>query len=969
MRLIQCYIENFGGLSQYQCAFEPGLTAIQTPNGSGKTTLAEFIRAMFYGFPRANKALEKNRRKKYRPWQGGRYGGSLTFSHEGATYRIERFFGAVPAADTFALYDVTAHTRSDRFSPELGAELFQLDADSFERSTYLPQLHDSLPLATDSIQAKLGDLVDDANDVNNYEKAVKALQSKRSSLLPYRGQGGAVGQAQRKISELDTALAASRASRPRLDALRQQLEQARRRQRDSEAARDAVLDNMRLASEAAGRATVSQRLAQMEAAYAELRRTRDALQGNYPHGLPPMAELESVLRLYDELAPLTAPPSGAPAYGSAKQQLLQSGDRFANGVPGEDEFSAIQDKCQDYARKSALLEGCRLPQEELEKWEELTRFFAPGPVDDAFLSQCRERQQSLRGLQAELSGQSLSPAEQSRLDELEAFFGCPSDGELAEQRESLRKIQRLREENAAALSRPAPAQKKGKVFLPVLLLALAAVIAGAVLLALQSFPAGGALLGLGALLSALAVYLRLRDMVAPSAPAPGAAAANEAELARLEQSLRRFLAQYALDGDSLPERFSQLEAKRRELLFLRDADAARREKREALLRRIEQCRAWLDGRLSPYFGETLPDDPCAVLQWNDREYRALEERRRRSLEESARLREDLDGIEGGIRAFLEPYTGPLEPREFPAALDALRRECAGYRQDQALVSAYESELAAREERLSAYREQLRGFSRTYGLALDLDSRQTAQALRDDAATFLRVSGELGRLEGDIALFTEQNRAILDAPAPGEGYDLDSLRREKGELDARLSALASDIAGLEQDIRTLQAEADRAPQLEDELAYWTGVFAEGRETAGLLDETVEFLRRAKEQLSTSYLGTIQGSFSSLLRRLTGEEEAVSVGTQLDVQLERGGARRELAYFSAGQSDLVLLCMRLALADALFPEVKPFLILDDPFVNLDDRHTEQALALLRDLAADYQIIYLTCSSSRAPEGARQ
>lgn len=672
------------------------------------------------------------------------------------------------------------------------------------------------------------------------------------------------------------------------------------------------------------------------------------------------------MRLCDELAPLTAPLSGASAYESARQQLRESGDRFANGVPGEEAFSAIQDKCQDYARKSALLDHTRLPPAELEKWEELSRFFAPGPVDEAFLSQCRDRQQQLRGLQAELSGQVLSPSEQARLDELEAFFGSPSDGELAEQREALRTIQRLREENAAPVVEPHPRKKSG-AFLPVLLLALAAVIGGAVLLALRSFPAGGTLLGLGALLSVLAVYLRLRDMVASSAPAPRDTGANEAEIARLEQSLGRYLAQYALEGDSLPERFSQLEVKRQELLFLRDTDAARREKREALLRQIEQCRAWLDARLSPYFGQKLPDDPCAVLQWNAREYRALDERRRRSLEESARLSQELDGIEGEIRAFLEPYTGPLEPQNFPAALAGLRQECGAYRQNKALVSAYESERAAREERLSAYGEQLRGFSRTYGLAMGPDSRQAALALRDDANAFLRVSGELGRLEEEIALFRAQNRAILDAPAPGEGYDLDSLRREKAELDAQLSALAADLAGLEQDIRTLQAEADRAPQLEDELSYWTGAFSEGRETAALLDDTVEFLRQAKEQLSTSYLGAIHSGFSSLLRRLTGEEGPVSVTAQLDVQLERGGARRELAYFSAGQSDLVLLCMRLALVDALFPEVKPFLILDDPFVNLDDRHTEQALALLRDLAADYQIVYLTCSSSRAPEDA--
>ena len=58
MRLIDCYIENFGGLSQYRLDFQEGLTVVLEDNGFGKTTLAEFIRAMFYGFPRSGKALD-----------------------------------------------------------------------------------------------------------------------------------------------------------------------------------------------------------------------------------------------------------------------------------------------------------------------------------------------------------------------------------------------------------------------------------------------------------------------------------------------------------------------------------------------------------------------------------------------------------------------------------------------------------------------------------------------------------------------------------------------------------------------------------------------------------------------------------------------------------------------------------------------------------------------------------------------
>ncbi|MDD7019577.1 MAG: hypothetical protein PUI34_02995, partial [Hornefia butyriciproducens] len=60
----------------------------------------------------------------------------------------------------------------------------------------------------------------------------------------------------------------------------------------------------------------------------------------------------------------------------------------------------------------------------------------------------------------------------------------------------------------------------------------------------------------------------------------------------------------------------------------------------------------------------------------------------------------------------------------------------------------------------------------------------------------------------------------------------------------------------------------------------------------------------------------------------------------------------------------ICLRLALIDSLFKNEQPFLILDDPLVNLDDRHIRKALDLLQTLSSETQIIYMTCSSARRP-----
>ena len=65
MKLISCYIENFGCLHEIEFDFSDGLSCICEENGYGKSTLAAFISAVFYGLPdRRRKQFRRQRRRK-----------------------------------------------------------------------------------------------------------------------------------------------------------------------------------------------------------------------------------------------------------------------------------------------------------------------------------------------------------------------------------------------------------------------------------------------------------------------------------------------------------------------------------------------------------------------------------------------------------------------------------------------------------------------------------------------------------------------------------------------------------------------------------------------------------------------------------------------------------------------------------------------------------------------------------------
>jgi DNA repair exonuclease SbcCD ATPase subunit len=195
-------------------------------------------------------------------------------------------------------------------------------------------------------------------------------------------------------------------------------------------------------------------------------------------------------------------------------------------------------------------------------------------------------------------------------------------------------------------------------------------------------------------------------------------------------------------------------------------------------------------------------------------------------------------------------------------------------------------------------------------------------------------------------------------------DVQTLRQQEQRLRETCSSMTETLLQQKQDLQHLQAQTEQIPSIQDELARLQGQMAEDREKARILDETMILLQQARERLSTNYMDTIRSRFGWYMTQLEAScGEQYLIDTDFQVYPERMGQMRELAYFSAGQTDLVMLCMRLALVDALFREENMFVILDDPFVNLDDAHTAQGCKLLRNLAAKRQILYLTCHSSRS------
>lgn len=125
----------------------------------------------------------------------------------------------------------------------------------------------------------------------------------------------------------------------------------------------------------------------------------------------------------------------------------------------------------------------------------------------------------------------------------------------------------------------------------------------------------------------------------------------------------------------------------------------------------------------------------------------------------------------------------------------------------------------------------------------------------------------------------------------------------------------------------------------------------------------YLTKAKEQMTNRYSGPILNSFRSYFQMLTADDtERFSIDANTKLWINEQGKLRETNTQSSGLRDLIGICLRVALVDAMYTEELPVLILDDPFTNLDDDKLRCAKKLLETVAEKYQILYFTCSETR-------
>ncbi len=861
MKLLSLHIENFGTLKDFDLVPSEGLNVLYQKNGWGKSTLAVFIKAMFYGLPSTTKqSLDQNERKKYSPWQGGAFGGSIEFSTEKGSFRAERFFGAKESADTFELFDLATNKPSNVYSAALGEELFGIDAEGFERSTYLSQRTLTGKRDNNSITAKLGNLLDDVGDIGNYDVAVAALDKRRKHYV-MTGNRGAIADLEAEQLELQRELEHARSIESALTVQQEQLFSCV----DELAAARKLSEETRARLESAG-------LARERAALVEQRKSMerdlDGLRAKYAQtdrffrgATPTVEEWRSYCDLFDSLKEVKAQRNlfaAAPQYSDQLKSMRQS---FSEGVPTETILSRMSqdaDAMRDMRSRAVAL------QEQIDSDAPFRRF-PNGVPSERTLEKTKERLQSAMDAKREV------------------------------QTESLEK----------------------PVHTPLML-------------------AGGVMLGIGLLLAILGLVI------------------SSAMMALL------ILGGVLLVGGGIVLRIGM---KKRDAYLRRCA-----QEEEKKQRRKSEANEELRN-VSAFLREyRMPcDDPMRALT----ELTLLSAQYRDALARREEMREELNALETRflavserLRTGLSRYLGELPQKaDYRTELEDLRREVTAYLQLEASEKKRLSDFADAEQKIAELSAELKTFLVKYDPMGAMSEGDCLQMVGEQRAERSRLSREILQKEQAIKQFVAEKKLTTNMDISGAA-DYDRLRAEETELQRRIEELQKKHATLKNSIERLSMETDRIPEMEARAVQLAEELHTARANSATVANAQKFLEEAKNGLSTRYLDGMQDAFRKFFEILTEGQAPESVmDTSFSVSLREGGKTRTLESFSQGWRDAVDFCIRLSLAGALYAEgEKPFLLLDDPFVNLDDTRLEAAKNMLEKLSEEYQIFYFVCHKER-------
>ena len=224
---------------------------------------------------------------------------------------------------------------------------------------------------------------------------------------------------------------------------------------------------------------------------------------------------------------------------------------------------------------------------------------------------------------------------------------------------------------------------------------------------------------------------------------------------------------------------------------------------------------------------------------------------------------------------------------------------------------------------------------------------------------------LPELRDRAALEIEQKASALEAlgPIAHEARARERLEVEVADAERGVSLARDAEADAKARVEQNAVDAEEVAAHAEKVATWS-------EQLELLQRRARVYEATLRALDAAERATIRSATRYLERRMVTDLDRVTAGRYRRVQVDdenlslrvfapERGDWVDVTTLSQGTLDTVYLAARIGLVRLVTGDRRPPLVLDDPFVTLDDARAVRALDLLREVSRDFQVIYLTTS----------
>lgn len=198
--------------------------------------------------------------------------------------------------------------------------------------------------------------------------------------------------------------------------------------------------------------------------------------------------------------------------------------------------------------------------------------------------------------------------------------------------------------------------------------------------------------------------------------------------------------------------------------------------------------------------------------------------------------------------------------------------------------------------------------------------------------------------------------------------IEELQAKQAEVDESLRVIDDEINQTYVQLRDVRENIDRCQEKSNQIGELRDKISEYNKKVDYLKLSAEYLTEAKENFLSTYMRPLEIGMRGYLDKIGAnnaliDSTAYKIDTRLMVSVVHNGSSKEETYLSKGYRDLAAFSARLALIDIMYEGVRPMIILDDPFTNMDRDKIKLARELIEELSEKSQILYFTCHNSRA------